>query len=349
MSNPWCTIESDPGVFTELIQKFGVNGVQVEELYTLDQAEFARHLPIYGLIFLFKYRSETDDRPTIDQQVEEPELFFAHQVKENACATQAILSVLLNSKDVALGPHLSEFKQFTREFNPNLRGISITNSDPIREAHNSFARAEPFVMEESKTATEKDDVFHFIAYVPFGNRVYELDGLKPGPILLGEGEDWLSVAGPAIQARIERYSSSEIRFNLMAIVRNKKDLLTEKLTQREAELAAVEGAISGNEAMDTTAVSHFQLATGAEALQEQRTSIQQEMQQIQSDIGDEEAKFAKWRLENIRRKHNYIPFVVNLLRMLAERGHLQPMVEKAQQNRREAQQQRSAQAQAAKA
>ena len=53
---------------------------------------------------------------------------------------------------------------------------------------------------------QSEDAYHFVAYVPSGNRLMELDGLRPAPIRLdnlGEGGDWLEAAVPAIRQRIE--------------------------------------------------------------------------------------------------------------------------------------------------
>eukprot|EP01112_Ceratiomyxa_fruticulosa_P020326 TRINITY_DN688_c0_g4_i1.p1 TRINITY_DN688_c0_g4~~TRINITY_DN688_c0_g4_i1.p1 ORF type:complete len:316 (+),score=70.04 TRINITY_DN688_c0_g4_i1:190-1137(+) len=308
----WCTIESDPGVFTELIEQIGVKGVQVEELYTLDESAFEDMKPIYGLIFLFKWRSgDREERHTIEYP---PDLFFASQVINNACATQAILSILLNCPTIDIGDELSSFKTFTAEFPPELKGLAISNSELVRTAHNGFARPEPIVMGQ-KSAKEDDDLFHFVSYLPFRGKLYELDGLKPGPIDLGEctTENWLEKVRPIIQKRIDRYSKSEIRFNLMSVIANKRSIYAsqiEKLQQRKLELTSTGGAATDIEALD------------------------HEIAGYQRRIEAEEEKYQIWKTENIRRKHNYIPFLVNLLKVLAEKGELMPLVQKAKKAKR---------------
>lgn len=61
----WCTVESDPAVFTELLSKFGVSDCEVEELYSMDQEISCSH----GLIFLFKWNSESDCRTVLNPEV----------------------------------------------------------------------------------------------------------------------------------------------------------------------------------------------------------------------------------------------------------------------------------------
>jgi len=57
-------------------------------------------------------------------------------------------------------------------------------------------------------AFPQDDVYHFISYVAVGNQVFELDGLKRAPVLLGEvpeSGEWYSVAREAINRRISQF------------------------------------------------------------------------------------------------------------------------------------------------
>ncbi|SLM33855.1 ubiquitin carboxyl-terminal hydrolase 2 protein [Lasallia pustulata] len=227
MSAGWNTIESDAGVFTYLVDNLGVKDVQFEELIALD-ADYLRQLsPVYGVIFLFKY--PTGEKPTdvpkdgiFDFGAAE-NLFFAAQTIQNACGTQALLSVLLNKEgQVEIGPQLQGFKDFTAAFPSELRGEALSNSELIRDVHNSFARSSPFIDETQRTANEDDDVYHFIAYTATNGVLYELDGLQPAPISHGPCtlEEFPDIVIPVLQRRIGRYPAHEIRFNLLAMVRD---------------------------------------------------------------------------------------------------------------------------------
>ncbi|KYQ49386.1 Ubiquitin carboxyl-terminal hydrolase isozyme L5 [Trachymyrmex zeteki] len=209
----WCLIESDPGVFTELIKEFGkqssngkylsclktrVKGAQVEELWSLDDEQFNDLIQT-----LFEY--------------------------------------------------------------------------------------------DSKQASKDDDVFHFVSYVPIDGRLYELDGLKDGPIDLGPcsvGKQWVQAAKPIIQKRIKKYNEGEIHFNLMAIVTDRKTLYE----RQKANICDPE-----------------------------------ELERLQALIEEEIRKSKRYQIENIRRKHNYLPLIMELLKILAKEGKLVSLYQKAKE------------------
>ena len=251
-----------------------MRNLQVEELYSLDDDAFRSlttiNTPIssrthhcgdgevFGLIFLFKWSDDvaklyiesqntTNDTENITDEGEDDastEIYFANQIIDNACATQAILSILMNiptfhptdtdsngkedpTDRVHIGHDLEFLKEFTKDFSPQLKGLTIGNMERLVRVHNSFARPNVLTDEQwrqksrqksgnktksSKKKSKKEqqqreeqdfdieevleeeeeeegEIYHFTSYVPINGRVYELDGLQPAPIPLGTYSD----------------------------------------------------------------------------------------------------------------------------------------------------------------
>ncbi|XP_022131006.1 ubiquitin carboxyl-terminal hydrolase isozyme L5 [Pieris rapae] len=305
----WCLIESDPGVFTELIKKFGVTGAQVEEMWTIDDGIFENLRPVHGLIFLFKYvQHEEPTNPVVtDDRLQK--IFFAKQVINNACATQAVISLLLNCNhpDIHLGPELTMLKEFSMSFDPKMRGLTLSNSQTIRASHNSMAQQTFFEFDSKTPKTKEEDAYHFIGYIPIDGRLYELDGLRDGPIdhgPVGPDQDWLDVVRPIILKRINTYTEGEIHFNLMALVSNRK-----MIYERQIDELITENHMLGMDSGD----------------------IENEVRRLKMLIEYEDIKMHKYQQEMIRRRHNYMPFIITLLTILAEDKQLVPLIEKTKE------------------
>ncbi|XP_049841980.1 ubiquitin carboxyl-terminal hydrolase calypso isoform X2 [Schistocerca gregaria] len=262
LTEGWLELESDPGLFTLLLEDFGVKGVQVEEIYDLQKSLEG---PVYGFIFLFRWIEERRSRrkivDEIDSFVKDEEvvnnIFFAQQMVPNSCATHALLSVLLNCPDIHLGATLSRLKAHTSGMCPENKGWAIGNTPELAKAHNSHA------MPQAKRRLDKSsssggvstgrytgEAFHFVSYVPIHGKLFELDGLKPFPMdhgPWGEKEDWTEKFRRVITDRLgitagEPYH--DIRFNLMAVVPDRRIALTRKIkmlkTNRQIVLEALQ-------------------------------------------------------------------------------------------------------------
>ncbi|KAJ3335596.1 hypothetical protein HDU93_004942, partial [Gonapodya sp. JEL0774] len=211
-------------IFTGMFRGYGVRGLQAEDLYTLDREHLKRLGTVYGVIFLYRVPSEPTDYylGTMDPP---PGLFFANQVQNNACGTYAIMNIVMNLHNrpgVDLGGLLESYREFTKDMTPALKGETLTNSPTLREVHNSFARqsellqlrrtafeAHPLYAPMFETVDEtknkkkskkrksededededmefkEEDVFHYIVYIEVNGTVWELDGLRRGPVMVG--------------------------------------------------------------------------------------------------------------------------------------------------------------------
>ncbi|KAH7271994.1 hypothetical protein B0J15DRAFT_164448 [Fusarium solani] len=262
----WIALESEPAFFNIILRDLGVKDVKAQEIFTIDQDSLALlPQPVYGLIFLFQYVPGYDQ---VNEEEDISDVWFANQTTDNACATVAMLNIVMNADGLDLGDKLQDFKESTRHLNTALRGRQLSKNTFIRTIHNSFTRRmdhlnadlclENEISEAKTTKTRKraaprkgkraptrkkkvksDYGFHFIAYVPAGGYVWELDGLQSKPNRLDpvpEGGDWTTVARPQIEGRMLQYEENQLSFNLLALCRSPLSAHTQTIARAAASL-----------------------------------------------------------------------------------------------------------------
>ncbi|KAK4683460.1 ubiquitin carboxyl-terminal hydrolase L5, partial [Tremellales sp. Uapishka_1] len=304
----WSLTESDPQVFTELLRSLGVKGLQVDDLYSLDASTLDTLKPIHALIFLFKYvgDKEGEVKDGIEVDPLQSGVWFANQVINNSCGTLAALNAVMNiptvtseepGEAIELGTELENLRDFGAGMESMDLGHILSSSETIRDVHNSFSKSSPFAIDSSLyPEREKEDAYHFVTYLPVNGVIYELDGLRRMPLMhsaLEDKEDWLEKARETIENRIATYPPGSLMFNLLCI--------------RSAAIPRL-----------TRLLKDPELGTGRQML-------------LSDQLEHEKTKTERGELENALRRHNLLPAVFELFKVLGESGSLDTALEGARE------------------
>ena len=310
----WFPIENNSEVFTQLIKNVGVKGVQFEEILSLDSLENS-NTQIFGIIIISQYIKNLISTPNILTNWDK-DLFFSKQLIENANAIQAILGILLNNEDkIDIGSILKKLKIDMTEMDPITRGITLSNCEILKKENNKF-----------KVSNNEGDIYHFETFIHFRNEIYELDGLREGPILFDknvEFKDWIKKIKSFLNEKINLYSNNELKFNIMVLIPDKLEQLTNKKELLTSQKNYIDDIIKGNN--DITNEKQFEglKEMNKDELEKKLKKLEIEINECNNGINIEKMKINKYKEENERRQHNYNPLIFELLKIMGENNILQ--------------------------
>ncbi|XP_044968407.1 ubiquitin carboxyl-terminal hydrolase 3-like [Hordeum vulgare subsp. vulgare] len=225
----WPPLESSPEVFNQFMWSLGVPRGEAEfhDVYGLDSDALAMvPQPVLAVIFCFPDPPEdpsappeqvlaTEDKDAWDQ------VYFIKQVESlgNACGTIALLHAVGNAhSEISLleNSGLDLFFKSTASMDPYERARVLEKNDDMARAHSLAASAGD---------TEIGDIVeeHYVCFTALSGALYELDGMKSGPIKLGSSspESLLQDAVHVIKAMMHRIPNS-VNFNVMVLSRSPK-------------------------------------------------------------------------------------------------------------------------------
>lgn len=225
----WPPLESSPDVFNQLMWSLGVPEDEAEfhDVYGFD-ADALEMVPQTVLAVIFCFPDPPQNASSPSEQVlatEEKEtwdkVYFIKQIESlgNACGTIALLHAVGNTfseSSLLENSCLDMFFKSTASMNPYKRAIFLEKNNDMARAHSLAASAGD---------TEFCDIVeeHYICFMALNGTLYELDGMKHGPIKHGSSspKSLLQDAVHIIKAIMHDIPNS-MNFNVMVLSRKAK-------------------------------------------------------------------------------------------------------------------------------
>lgn len=113
---------------------------------------------------------------------------------------------------------------------------------------------------------------------------------------------------------MRRYAESETSFALLSIRPSRRSLLEAELEELQARLDSL--TISGTPESSPDA-----------------EQLRMEILSVRNKLEDEQNHLERQRRENVRRRHNYVPFIMTLLKHLSRKGKLQGLIDEAKRKK----------------
>jgi len=231
----WLPLESNPEVFNELGRQLGLptDKASFYEVFGLDPDLLAMvPSPAYAVLVCFpltaEYRKAAGEAETADA-ARGP--YFLHQSVPNACGTVALVHAFANmpegekgAADGAPSQWLHDFVAKTKELDAMGRAAALESDEALAASHNSAAQQGDTNVESfqapSASANAFQAVLHFVCYVHHDGNLYELDGLKKGPVNRGSTtpERLLADSAECVKTLLAG-DADELRVNLMALAK----------------------------------------------------------------------------------------------------------------------------------
>eukprot|EP00808_Paulinella_micropora_P030564 g41258.t1 len=219
----WVWLESNPPVMNVYLRSLGVKDHVLVDVFGTEPDLLAMvEGPVRAVLLLFPHHINEKKAETKGSALPEEakHVWHTYQYVRGACGSIGLLHAIMNNLDTVKLDREKFYDKFAKSsaaLASSERAQLFYDNAEVEKVHKATAMSEGTSQD---TAYSKEQNLHFNAFVHVAGLLWELDGLKQGPVCHGAttAETLLQDAVAVIQREFMQQDPENINFTMMALV-----------------------------------------------------------------------------------------------------------------------------------